>query len=122
MFYFAELRDMEGCEMAGDLNIQYRLNNLQTFADCFYIGQPNTNDKPIKKMRVHYFFSETLNIEKFLAETEIKIRITQGTDWNKFVAEGSSGTISHFKNKAVVDSGQRHSSKILLFSDNCKYC
>lgn len=69
MFYFAELRDIEGCEMSGDLSIQYRLNNLQTFADCLHIGQPNSNDKPIKKMRIHYFFSETLNIEKFLAET-----------------------------------------------------
>ena len=41
-----------------------------------------------------------LNIEKFLTESEIKLRLTEGTDWNKnFLAEGSSKTISHFKNK-----------------------
>lgn len=45
---------------------------------------------------MHYFFSETINIDKFLTETEIKFRLTQGKEWNNFLAEGSSKTISHF--------------------------
>ncbi|KAL4506485.1 hypothetical protein ABPG72_000056 [Tetrahymena utriculariae] len=71
-------------------------------------------------IRVHYFFSEDLNIEKFLKDTQIKVRLTQGPDWNAFLAEGSSKTISHFKNKE--QGGQRHSSQILLFFENAKYC
>lgn len=71
-------------------------------------------------MRVHYFFSETDDVEKFLLETEIKIRLTKGTDWNNFVAEGSSKTISHFQNKQM--GGQRHNSQILCFFENSKYC
>lgn len=74
----------------------------------------------VNKIRVHYFFSENENIEKFLQETEIKIRLTNGTDWNNFVAEGSSKTISHFQNKQT--GGQRHNSQILCFFENSQYC
>jgi len=74
----------------------------------------------VNKIRVHYFFSENENIEKFLQETEIKIRLTNGKDWNNFVAEGSSKTISHFQNKQ--SGGQRHNSQILCFFENSQYC
>lgn len=74
----------------------------------------------INKIRVHYFFSENENIEKLLQETEIKIRLTNGTDWNNFIAEGSSKTISHFQNKQT--GGQRHNSQILCFFENSQYC
>ncbi len=50
-------------------------------------------------IRVHYFFSETIDIEKFLNETEIKVRLTNGPEWNNYVGEGSTKTIHHFKNK-----------------------
>ena len=50
-------------------------------------------------IRVHYFFSETMDIEKFLNETEIKFRLTSGQEWTNYYAEGSSKTIHHFKNK-----------------------
>ncbi|EGR33878.1 hypothetical protein IMG5_033670 [Ichthyophthirius multifiliis] len=74
----------------------------------------------LNHIRVHYFFSEDLNIDKFLKETQIKVRLCQGPDWNAFLAEGTSKTISHFKNKDK--SGQRHSSQVLLFFENAKYC
>jgi len=74
----------------------------------------------VNKIRVHYFFSENENIEKFLQDTEIKIRLTNGTDWNNFVAEGYSRTISHFQNKQT--GGQRHNSQILCFFENSQYC
>ena len=39
---------------------------------------------------MHYFFSDGLDLETFLNDTEIKIRITNGPDWNKLIAEGST--------------------------------
>ncbi len=48
---------------------------------------------------MHYFFSQTPDIQTFLDKTEIKIRLTHGTDWNNFVAEGSSKTLQHFVNR-----------------------
>ena len=57
-------------------------------------------------IRVHYFFSETTDIEKFLSETEIKMRLCQGAEWVNYVAEGSTKTIHHFKNSQM--GGQRH--------------
>ena len=74
----------------------------------------------INYIRVHYFFSEENSISKFLSETEIKCRLTQGTDWNSFIAEGSSKTISHFKNR--FEGGQRHSQQMLLFFEDATYC
>jgi len=59
-------------------------------------------------IRVHYFFSETMDIDKFLNETEIKVRLTTGSEWNNYNAEGSTKTIHHFKNK--IQGGQRHSA------------
>ena len=42
---------------------------------------------------MHYFFSDGLDLETFLNDTEIKIRITNGPDWNKLIAEGSTKTL-----------------------------
>ena len=53
----------------------------------------------MKVIRVHYLFSEDIDIEKFLNETEVKLRLTNGQEWTNYVAEGSSKTIHHFKNK-----------------------
>ena len=55
---------------------------------------------------MHYFFSDGTDLEPFFNDTEIKIRITQGTDWNKLLAEGSTKTLQHFKNRYT--EGQRH--------------
>ena len=42
---------------------------------------------------MHYFFSESLDLEKFLNDTEIKIRITDDKEWSNFIAEGTTKTI-----------------------------
>ncbi|KAM3136909.1 hypothetical protein pb186bvf_010994 [Paramecium bursaria] len=84
--------------------------------------QPQEQPQNLKMnvIRVHYFFSETIDIEKFLSETEIKMRLTSGSEWVNYVAEGSTKTIHHFKNHQI--GGQRHSSQCLLFFANGQYC
>lgn len=52
-------------------------------------------------IRVHYFFSETIDIEKFLNETEIKMRFCIGPEWVNYAGEGSTKTIHHFKNNQM---------------------
>jgi hypothetical protein len=52
-------------------------------------------------IRVHYLFSETIDIEKFLLDTEIKMRLTNGSEWSNYLAEGSTKSIHHFKNKLM---------------------
>ena len=49
-----------------------------------------------------------MDIDKILNETEIKVRLTTGSEWNNYNAEGSTKTIHHFKNK--IQGGQRHSA------------
>jgi hypothetical protein len=44
------------------------------------------------------------------------IRLTIGPDWNKYIAQGSSGTVSHFKNN--IEAGQRHSPTVLIFDNS----
>jgi hypothetical protein len=43
---------------------------------------------PIKKLRVMYFFSETNKFDKFLKDTQVEIRFTDGPDWGKELAKG----------------------------------
>lgn len=52
-------------------------------------------------IRVHYIFSETIDIEKFLSETEIKMRLTSGSEWVNYMGEGATKTIHHFKNHQI---------------------
>ncbi|KRX07210.1 hypothetical protein PPERSA_00367 [Pseudocohnilembus persalinus] len=103
-------------------NTEYRRGSqeLQETQLKFRQGKDSLSTVNINKIKVHYIFSEEMDISKFLNETEIKVRLTQGSDWNNFLAEGSSKTIHHFKNK--VEGGQRHSAQILLFFENSKYC
>lgn len=125
LLYFSEVSQLDPDISGENAFLQYRFDSLHNFSDGFRLGQLEQLEpsvQPVNKLKVHYFFSESLNIDKFLAETNIKIRLTQGPDWNRTLAEGSSCTVSHFKNKTGVDCGQRHSSNILLFYENCKYC
>jgi hypothetical protein len=55
----------------------------------------------LNKLRLHYFFSETEDISKFLQNGEIQIRITKGNNWNDFIAEGTSKSINHFINRQL---------------------
>jgi len=96
-----------------------RMEELRLEADN-PLTQGEKLDVNINHIRVYYFFSEDLNIEKFINETEIKVRITQGQLWNSFLAEGSTKTLHHFKNN--VEGGQRHSSECLLFFEDSEYC
>jgi hypothetical protein len=43
-------------------------------------------------LRVYYFFSENLDIRKFLNETDVQIRLTYTSDWNNYIAHGSTKT------------------------------
>ncbi|CAD8042870.1 unnamed protein product [Paramecium primaurelia] len=83
-------------------------------------AQINDENLKLNVIRVHYFFSETTDIEKFLSETEIKMRLCQGSEWVNYVAEGSTKTIHHFKNSQM--GGQRHRAQVLLFFANGHYC
>lgn len=43
------------------------------------------------KLRVHYFFTESIDIEEFLKDTEIEMRITDGPEWSNsnFLTQGT---------------------------------
>jgi hypothetical protein len=43
----------------------------------------------LNKLRVHYFFTEFYEISKFLKNTKIELRITNGDDWNNVLAVGA---------------------------------
>ena len=43
-------------------------------------------------LRVYYFFSENTDIRKFLNETDVQIRLTYTSDWNNYIAHGSTKT------------------------------
>lgn len=74
----------------------------------------------LKLLRVYYFFSESLDIDNFLSETEIQIRLTHTKDWNNYIAHGSTKTLSNFQR--YREKGQKHESRVYLFFDNAKYC
>lgn len=74
----------------------------------------------INLLRVYYFFSETTNINKFLQETEIQVRLTYNKDWNNYIAQGSTKTLSNFENKR--EKGQKHEGRIYMFFDSGDYC
>ena len=50
----------------------------------------------INAMRIHYLFSETEDIPKFLEDTEIELRLVRGDDWNNYFAIGKTQTINQF--------------------------
>ncbi len=47
--------------------------------------------------KVYYFFSQTENIQEFLRQSYLTCRLTDGSDWNKLIAEGSSKNFYQFK-------------------------
>lgn len=53
---------------------------------------------PVKKVKIHYFFSENQDIEDFLKNAEIVISVLtfEGED---VLAQGSTGVLANFKNK-----------------------
>ena len=93
-------------------NSKYMNNTLNTNTNTIMAKQNQnwpTNKTPflfVNKIRVHYFFSVNNDIDSFLNNSEIKLRLTNGTDWNNFVAEGTSKTFQHFTR--YQNDGQRH--------------
>lgn len=75
----------------------------------------------VKKVKIHYFYSERQDIEEFLRNTEIVISVLscEGED---VLAQGSTGILANFKNKFVIESGQRQTTTVLLFFESGKYC
>ena len=53
----------------------------------------------VNKLRVHYFFTENYEIEKFVDETESELRITDGPEWASVLAVGSSLPFKYFTSK-----------------------
>lgn len=74
----------------------------------------------INLLRVYYYFSESIDITRFLSETDLHIRLTHTKDWNNYIAHGSSKTLSNFQNSREM--GQKHESRVFLFFDNARYC
>ena len=77
-----------------------------------YVGNKmNFNEENVKlsveSIRVHYFFSEDVDIEKFLNETDIKMRLTHGNDWNCFVSEGSTNKSITLRTSILMGRGIR---------------
>ncbi|CDW79711.1 UNKNOWN [Stylonychia lemnae] len=69
------------------------------------------------KIRVHYFFTQTANINTFLTNIKIELRLTLGESWTKNVI--AMGFINPFKylNKFNYDRVQMQSFRAFLFSD-----
>lgn len=50
----------------------------------------------VNKVKVHYFYSPTLDIDEFLKETEISVNLANNSD-QKIFAKGSSSILSTFR-------------------------
>ena len=79
-----------------------------------------THKFEINLLRVYYFFSVGTDIKTFLQETEIQVRLTYNKDWNNYIAQGSTKTLSNFENQR--EKGQKHESRIYMFFDSADYC
>ena len=54
----------------------------------------------LNKLRIHYFFTETFDINELVDSTFIEVRITDGPDWSKVLAVARSRPFRHMnKNK-----------------------
>ena len=70
----------------------------------------------MKILRIFYFFSETENIERFLEESELQLRLTYTKDFNNYLAHGSTRSFRNFQNQRT--SGQKHSCTVYMFFDD----
>ena len=83
-------------------------------------GYDYTYSYEINLLRVYYFFSDKQDIKNFLQDTELQVRITYTKDWNNYIAQGSTRTLSQFDNNRL--KGQKHESRIYMFFDSAEYC
>ena len=71
----------------------------------------------INKIRVHFFFTEIMQIADFVKNTEIEIRITDGPDWCKWITSGSTKPFE-FMNPNKGDMVQTENKTLYFFSKN----
>lgn len=70
----------------------------------------------MKILRIFYFFSENQNIQKFLEDSELQLRLTYTKDFNNYLAHGSTRSFRNFQNQRP--SGQKHASTVYMFFDD----
>jgi hypothetical protein len=55
----------------------------------------------VKRVKIHYFFSEGPDIEDFLKNAEILVSVLSAES-EEVIAQGSTGVLANFKNKFVA--------------------
>lgn len=87
-----------------DIHLQVKLSNIRNDFHLMISKQLEGNGEldlsedllrpvyDLNVLRVYYFFSETTDIKKFLNETDVQIRLTYTSDWNNYIAHGSTKT------------------------------
>jgi len=49
------------------------------------------------KSRLHFFFTEKIgNARTFFTNQEIEIRVTRGSEWSKYIAQGKAPLLNFF--------------------------
>ena len=69
----------------------------------------------VNKIRVHFFFTEFMDISEFVKNTEIEVRITDGPDWSKHIAGGKVKPFE-FMDPNKNDIVQTENKSVYLFS------
>lgn len=85
------------------------LEKIKTFNEASTVRHRDNNDDLevkfidkaeylLKKMRIHFFFTEKdANLDDFLNNTQIEIRITDGPNWNKVMYKATCSPFALFK-------------------------
>ena len=67
-------------------------------SEKFEVNFLRKEDFSLRKMRIHYFFTEKdANLDNFIENTEIEVRITDGANWNKVMYKATCTPLIHFK-------------------------
>ena len=69
----------------------------------------------INKIRVHFFFTEFMDISDFVKNTEVEIRVTDGPDWNRFISTGKAKPFESM-DPTKDDIVQTDNKSVYLFS------
>lgn len=83
-----------------DYYIQFRYYNYITKLKMSLKTEPTRypegNKYFLNKMRVHYFFSTSKDVDQMLKTTQVEIRITEGESWEKAIFAGKSQSLAEF--------------------------
>lgn len=69
----------------------------------------------INKIRVHFFFTEFMEITDFIKNTEVEIRVTDGPDWSRFISAGKIKPFE-FMDPSKTENVQIDNKSVYLFS------